>query len=301
MSLRIPDVDLIQFDEIAQLHPIALKLPYIRSEKNGYFSLLGNDGVLDYTIINETSNEIFSLCTGENSVSDILKIICTEYNIEDESLVKKDLKYTLAKFSSIKALTWVNPKYDEVLDNSITSSLNTDVSEDYSISLLQEKDLPTVAKLISDSQSNASKSNYLTYSWSPNPLIYSDTIDIRQSMFNYTRDYFLIEYRNQPSGIILIEPDKDANLNIAQIKFIYAPIECLTSVFNSVNQFYKGFSIKKVTLLRILIYQDKAKNDLQIIHALSSVGFEKMSSYMNGGYNSKTLVEFGLSSGAKNE
>lgn len=53
MSLRIPDVDLIQFDEIAQLHPIALKLPYIRSEKNGYFSLLGNDGVLDYTIINE--------------------------------------------------------------------------------------------------------------------------------------------------------------------------------------------------------------------------------------------------------
>lgn len=297
MSLKVPDVEQIEFDDIAQLHPIAFKLPYIRSEKNGYFSLLGNDGVLDYTIINETSNEIFSLCTGENTVNDILDIICNEYNISDKDVVKNDIKYTLAKFSSIKALTWVNPKYDEEFDNSIVSSLSEDVSNEYSISLLQERDLPIASNLISESQVKTDRTNYINYSWSPNPLIYSDTIDIRQSMFNYTRDYFLVEHQNKPCGIILIDPDKDANLNIAQIKFMYAPKECLSSVFKSIVEFYKGFSIKKISLLRMLVYQEREIEDKQFIKTLSSLGFVKMSTYIDSGYKSKTLVEFCLTFG----
>lgn len=62
MSLKVPDVEQIEFDDIAQLHPIAFKLPYIRSEKNGYFSLLGIDSVLGYTIINETIQQCGFAC-----------------------------------------------------------------------------------------------------------------------------------------------------------------------------------------------------------------------------------------------
>ena len=46
---------------------------YIRAEKDGYYSLLTDNGDLNYTMLNITSKYILDLCDGNKNVEEILK------------------------------------------------------------------------------------------------------------------------------------------------------------------------------------------------------------------------------------
>lgn len=47
---------------------------YIRAEKDGYYSLLTDNGDLNYTMLNITSKYILDLCDGNKNVEEILNI-----------------------------------------------------------------------------------------------------------------------------------------------------------------------------------------------------------------------------------
>lgn len=52
---------------------------YIRAEKDGYYSLLTDNGDLNYTMLNITSKYILDLCDGNKNVEEILNILAEQY------------------------------------------------------------------------------------------------------------------------------------------------------------------------------------------------------------------------------
>lgn len=54
MPLILIDLSNMEFEAIDGLIPIQTKTPYCREENEGFYSLLGNDGINNYIMLNNT-------------------------------------------------------------------------------------------------------------------------------------------------------------------------------------------------------------------------------------------------------
>ena len=81
-------------------------IKYIRTEKSGYYSLLSDNGELNYTMLNETSKYILDSCDGTRTVGEILDLLCVKYKDVEKEKIGADLEATLFNLTRIRVIRW---------------------------------------------------------------------------------------------------------------------------------------------------------------------------------------------------
>lgn len=79
---------------------------YIRAEKDGYYSLLTDNGDLNYTMLNITSKYILDLCDGNKNVEEILNILAEQYKNVERKRLATDLENVLFNLTRIRLIKW---------------------------------------------------------------------------------------------------------------------------------------------------------------------------------------------------
>ena len=82
-------------------------IKYIRTEKSGYYSLLSDNGELNYTMLNETSKYILDSCDGTRTVGEILDLLCVKYKDVEKEKIGADLEATLFNLTRIRVIIGV--------------------------------------------------------------------------------------------------------------------------------------------------------------------------------------------------
>ena len=121
---------------------------YIRAEKDGYYSLLTDNGDLNYTMLNITSKYILDLCDGNKNVEEILNILAEQYKNVERKRLATDLENVLFNLTRIRLIKW---KGEENMNNSPFLSTGTEKLENgYTLSLANEGDIRTLQKMFSE-------------------------------------------------------------------------------------------------------------------------------------------------------
>lgn len=107
-------MSLVKKFELGDISKILMLVPkkrsegekYFREEKDGYYSLLTDNGDLNYTMLNETSKYILDLCDGDKNVGEILNILSNKFRDVERNRLAADLENALFNLTRIRLIKW---------------------------------------------------------------------------------------------------------------------------------------------------------------------------------------------------
>lgn len=128
-----------EYDSFKDEIPHKRYIPYMRSELNGYYSILTENGDNNYTMLNSTSKYILDLCDGVNTVSNILDNLIDFYINIDEKTIKNDLVETLFNLTKIRAIEWKGE--NKIMVNPMLNNIEIQIDENVTLSLASEGEI----------------------------------------------------------------------------------------------------------------------------------------------------------------
>lgn len=175
---------------------------FMREEHEGHWTLLPKfHPETRELIINSTSKMILDFCDGCLTVDMIIKkIVHTNYTIGEEQ-IRKDVNRALALFSRLQLIEWKG-------ENPFLFKREQSLSDcSYFLQIGTEDELPLILDFIKNSVQNKNdviindKISYIN----PNCAAkeYEELV-IRQKLFSYTEDFFLLMNGNKIEGMISI-------------------------------------------------------------------------------------------------
>lgn len=194
--------------------PIFIKenLRYFREEKEGYWTFISKaHPEVKELICNPTAYQVLTSCNGKNCVSDIYRILENRYPKVDKERIRMDINKTLITFSRVGIVNWngINPfenKMEETLKNDLSGSIG------------YETDLPIIMEFLNSygiPQRNYSMpKDFIFYS---NPLLPSKfyyEVNVRQRIFGYIEEFFLLRQKENLIGIVTLGLNSNVNTNL---------------------------------------------------------------------------------------
>ena len=163
---------------------------YIRAEKDGYYSLLTDNGDLNYTMLNITSKYILDLCDGNKNVEEILNILAEQYKNVERKRLATDLENVLFNLTRIRLIKW---KGEENMNNSPFLSTGTEKLENgYTLSLANEGDIRTLQKMFSEFfKKKEPNVEDISYFFGNDKREFLNFTAIRQCLYSYYKDFFV--------------------------------------------------------------------------------------------------------------
>ena len=163
---------------------------YIRAEKDGYYSLLTDNGDLNYTMLNITSKYILDLCDGNKNVEEILNILAEQYKNVERKRLATDLENVLFNLTRIRLIKW---KGEENMNNSPFLSTGTEKLENgYTLSLANEGDIRTLQKMFSEFfKKKEPNVEDISYFFGNDKREFLNFTAIRQCLYSYYKDFFI--------------------------------------------------------------------------------------------------------------
>lgn len=291
MKMIIPKTGSI--DYFSGFIPKRNDLPYYRKENNNYSSMLTNNGDSDYSMLNGTGNLILSLCTGSNSVHDILVHLQNEYPDVSEKTLFDDLVKVLHLLTQTNAINWRNK--DMANKNPFSFSAVGQLSENCTISLAMEHEIRELVAFNRDAITHIAdkQENILNYVWGTNYREYDSGTIIRQCLYSYYKDFFLIKSSGHIIGSIIVRPALEVFLNKATIQMLTIPKHLIEPALKNIVSFYSTFPFKRINLLEILIPEDFYDEHPFFIEHLKAVGFS-LESVQNKVYLNKSLYSYSI-------
>ena len=180
-------------------------IKYIRTEKSGYYSLLSDNGELNYTMLNETSKYILDSCDGTRTVGEILDLLCVKYKDVEKEQIGADLEATLFNLTRIRVIRW---KGENDMNNTpFLAQGEEKLEKEYSISLAKESDIrisqKMFAKFFKETEAGEKKVKYF---FGNDRREFYSFIAIRQFLYSYYKDFFLLKKDAQLMGVIVVQP-----------------------------------------------------------------------------------------------
>src|SRR5699024_4028772 len=264
-------MSLVKKFELGDISKILMLVPkkrsegekYFREEKDGYYSLLTDNGDLNYTMLNETSKYILDLCDGDKNVGEILNILSNKFRDVERNRLAADLENALFNLTRIRLIKW---KGEGGMNNSPFLSTETEKLEgDYTLSLANEEDIRTLQKIFSDFfKKKESNVNEITYFFGNDKREFLNFTAIRQCLYSYYKDFFIIKKEDEIVGIIVIKPMYEVYLNSATIEMIIAPAKILSFAMNIIKLYYEQCEYRKVNSLRIYLPEQEERLENEI-------------------------------------
>lgn len=249
-----------------KLKPRRLPVPYSRTENNGYCSMLTNNGDSNYTMCNSTSMKILDMCNGEKTVEQILCTLVELYPEVEKSRAERDLVHTLSNFTRLDAIEWKDD--DGMSNNPFVLTAVGHIDEQVMITLAGEDDIRDLSVFFQDFIKQGPHDNLTdtySYFWGNDYREYMSPTMIRQCLYSYYKDFFVIKCQRKIIGVIAVKPAHEAYLNDAVIQLISVPKYLFNRCIKEVISYYRDFPYKKINALRVQVPNgnEDAKNVIE--------------------------------------
>lgn len=249
-----------------KLKPRRLPVPYSRTENNGYCSMLTNNGDSNYTMCNSTSMKILDMCNGEKTVEQILCTLVELYPKVEKSRAERDLIHTLSNFTRLDAIEWKDD--DGMSNNPFVLTAVGHIDEQVMIALAGEDDIRDLSVFFQDFIKQGPHDNLTdtySYFWGNDYREYMSPTMIRQCLYSYYKDFFVIKCQRKIIGVIAVKPAHEAYLNDAVIQLISVPKYLFNRCIKEVISYYRDFPYKKINALRVQVPNgnEDAKNVIE--------------------------------------
>lgn len=249
-----------------KLKPRRLPIPYSRTENNGYCSMLTNNGDSNYTMCNSTSMKILDMCNGEKTVEQILCTLVELYPEVEKSRAERDLIHTLSNFTRLDAIEWKDD--DGMSNNPFVLTAVGHIDEQVMIALAGEDDIRDLSVFFQDFIKQGPHDNITdtySYFWGNDYREYMSPTMIRQCLYSYYKDFFVIKCQRKIIGVIAVKPAHEAYLNDAVIQLISVPKYLFNRCIKEVISYYRDFPYKKINALRVQVPNgnEDAKNVIE--------------------------------------
>ena len=249
-----------------KLKPRRLPVPYSRTENNGYCSMLTNNGDSNYTMCNSTSMKILDMCNGEKTVEQILCTLVELYPEVEKSRAERDLIHTLSNFTRLDAIEWKDD--DGMSNNPFVLTAIGHIDEQVMIALAGEDDIRDLSVFFQDFIKQGPHDNLTdtySYFWGNDYREYMSPTMIRQCLYSYYKDFFVIKCQRKIIGVIAVKPAHEAYLNDAVIQLISVPKYLFNRCIKEVISYYRDFPYKKINALRVQVPNgnEDAKNVIE--------------------------------------
>lgn len=249
-----------------KLKPRRLPVPYSRTENNGYCSMLTNNGDSNYTMCNSTSMKILNMCNGEKTVEQILCTLVELYPEVEKSRAERDLIHTLSNFTRLDAIEWKDD--DGMSNNPFVLTAVGHIDKQVMIALAGEDDIRDLSVFFQDFIKQGSHDNLTdtySYFWGNDYREYMSPTMIRQCLYSYYKDFFVIKCQRKIIGVIAVKPAHEAYLNDAVIQLISVPKYLFNRCIKEVISYYRDFPYKKINALRVQVPNgnEDAKNVIE--------------------------------------
>ncbi len=245
-------------------------LSYLRKEKEGYWTFISktHPETRDL-IINPTAKEILDLCDGTRALEEIENEMKNRYPMVEEKRLKMDIAKTIASFSRLGIIEWEGY-------NPFLYRFKEPLSADFALIIGQEDDILKIERFIKSSpiyQSSADNQQKLFCYRSPyfRDLDY-ETLALRQKLFAYIEEFFLLFYREEIIGLISIELPLLQNTTAATIRLIVSLKDWFANLLRYANDNFPALAVREITKIRILeLLKDSL--DLELKEILFKEGF----------------------------
>lgn len=249
-----------------KLKPRRLPVPYSRTENNGYCSMLTNNGDSNYTMCNSTSMKILDMCNGEKTVEQILCTLVELYPEVEKSRAERDLIHTLSNFTRLDVIEWKDD--DGMSNNPFVLTAVGHIDEQVMIALAGEDDIRDLSVFFQDFIKQGPHDNLTdtySYFWGNDYREYMSPTMIRQCLYSYYKDFFVIKCQRKIIGVIAVKPAHEAYLNDAVIQLISVPKYLFNRCIKEVISYYRDFPYKKINALRVQVPNgnEDAKNVIE--------------------------------------
>lgn len=249
-----------------KLKPRRLPVPYSRTENNGYCSMLTNNGDSNYTMCNSTSMKILDMCNGEKTVEQILCTLVELYPEVEKSRAERDPIHTLSNFTRLDAIEWKDD--DGMSNNPFVLTAVGHIDEQVMIALAGEDDIRDLSVFFQDFIKQGPHDNLTdtySYFWGNDYREYMSPTMIRQCLYSYYKDFFVIKCQRKIIGVIAVKPAHEAYLNDAVIQLISVPKYLFNRCIKEVISYYRDFPYKKINALRVQVPNgnEDAKNVIE--------------------------------------
>lgn len=270
MPLKLIDLSKMEFEAIEDLIPIQTKAPYCREENEGFYSLLGNDGINNYIMLNSTGYTIMKACDGKRTVNNILQYLVECYPSAGEQNLKKDIVKVFARLLPARVIGFRNDS--SIDDGRTTLDARVSIGSDLEIGLAMENDLPNITKFIKADECLGNLGEKVEYSWSTDVAEYCDSLAVRRRLFDYSRDYFIVldegGSRADIRGVIVTEPPSDILLHSAFIKYMKLPLSAAPAAIGQIASFYKSYPYRTITSLKVGVPESVEKRPDGLNHLI---------------------------------
>ena len=88
-------------EDVFELLPKKLPVPFVRKEKRGYYSVIGNDGSGEVSMLNKTTMQILDLCDGKRTVGEIANSMGALYPDIASDRIAQDVLEAFGKLEDI--------------------------------------------------------------------------------------------------------------------------------------------------------------------------------------------------------
>lgn len=267
-------VDIANNVGFMNLKPKRASLPYSRIENDGYFSMLTNNGDSNYTMCNGTSMKILDMCTGEKTIEQILCTLRELYPEVVQSRLEKDLIQTLGNFTRLDAIEWKDD--DGMSNNPFVLAALGHVDEQTMISLATEDDIRDLSVFFQGFIKQVpliNATDTYSYFWGNDYREYMSPTMIRQCLYSYYKDFFVIKRQRKVVGVITVKPAQETYLNDAVIQLISLPTHLFGRCVEEVISYYKDFPYKEINALRVQVPHSNDEASSTFESALLAHGF----------------------------
>ncbi len=267
-----------------KLKPRRLPVPYSRTENNGYCSMLTNNGDSNYTMCNSTSMKILDMCNGEKTVEQFLCTLVELYPEVEKSRAERDLIHTLSNFTRLNAIEWKDD--DGMSNNPFVLTAVGHIDEQVMIALAGEDDIRDLSVFFQDFIKQGSHDNLTdtySYFWGNDYREYMSPTMIRQCLYSYYKDFFVIKCQRKIIGVIAVKAAHEAYLNDAVIQLISVPKYLFNRCIKEVISYYRDFPYKKINALRVQVPNgnEDAKNVIEAALVPNGFSLEPLWSLSN--------------------
>lgn len=273
MKIRL--IDTVHLQDFHEFIPEKQTIPYLREEKKGYFSMLTNNGDSNYTMCNHTTMSILEKCDGQATVKMIAQAMCDEYPDTSRDQILVDVVNSLGQLTRLNVIKW--KESNEMNKNPYILSASQRINDTASISLAEETDIRSLVDFFKKTLSNnkpLANLDICHYVWGTDYREYLSPTVIRQCLYSYYKDFFVIKENGNITGIIVVKPATEKYLNEASIQFIFTPYNILFDCMENIVDYYSKFPYKAINVLRICIPEAKGVDNFSLRKNLTSYGFE---------------------------
>lgn len=267
-------------EDVFELLPKKLPVPFVRKEKRGYYSVIGNDGSGEVSMLNKTTMQILDLCDGKRTVGEIANSMGALYPDIASDRIAQDVLEAFGKLEDIGVTTFTSIK-DEVKEGSASNKVPI-VYDDARcfMRLATENDYPLILDYlneISECSSGDQDAEMIDYVYGDREKSVSQVL-LRRELFSFSADYFLIIDQAAPNadaslrGMVKVEYSSDVMRNGAFLTLLHLDTRMVGPVIFCIGEFYSAYKIRNVPALRINILSEAA-GSMALINVLSSSGF----------------------------